>query len=936
MSAVYISAKNLACECMEILIIIVLGLWMNSGWQKTKNRVIVLEEEVSNLRATLNILKKDNSSVIGSPINIVNDPIRKTYIPTVQIPETTIQQPVSEASSPPQGSISGEEKHGIEVSTPPPKPLSQHNRYAYIRPEIIKKDDTNVDDNIDENLEIKTDNVNVQSTLTSEPFLPEWVMRSLTGGRLFVTIGLLILFIGVAMLLKYTAQYVTIPIEMRFIAVALGALGLIWFGHKQIGTRRDYGLYLHGGGLGILFLTVFVAFKSYSLLEPSTAFVLLAIIGAATFASSVKHDTMALAVLAVTGGFLAPILTSTGQGSHIALFSYYLLLNLIIFAIAWLKSWRILNSIGFAFTFIIGLVWGGKYYIPEFYPSVQTFLIAYFLLYVGIGILFASRDKPNISIPIDAASIFGVPLIGFSLQLALTKHFPDGDLFSCLALGAFYGTLSIILRNNVREGWKLLSQIFAWLSVLFFTLAIPFAFDAQTTAPLWSMEGVAMLWMMGRSKQKLYGYAGVLLIALSNIFILKIANTQGLGTTFANGFFVSTIILSVAHLLAAYFLHEKRSSLEDTGSLAKIFSGIGMLWWFGVWGKEIDDWHRLTTIPTSPLVAWLVFYSISALAAMLIHARFAIALFDKLIELVLPAIIVFSIAKILSTTQDYHPLMNYGYIAYITAFATHYFWLWKNHGQTQPWHHILAYITLVLLCGLELGYYTHIFEPTVAGKTSGWLLATILGIVLLLLPQRYRKFPLTVLSEKYQYMAGFPLIALATVLCAASFTSITMLFGHYIPLLNLSDITELLTILAFIAFYRHANVDDEIKNNVATLNGGLVFLFINALMLRFISNNMGLTYLSPAMFDSVIVQTSMTILWTLIAMAAMLTSSKRESRNSWFIGAALLGIVILKLFFIDLANTGTLSRIVSFMGVGGLTMLLGYFSPIPPKKEVEN
>jgi|CXWL01.1.fsa_nt_gi uncharacterized membrane protein len=874
---------------MEILLIIILGLLCSSSIRSAKARIFRLENELSNLKLELKLEKPSTSSIddtIISPLEVQKNSVTKVDEP---IPQPAAQPLYARAETTETPSI-----NAIVVENAPVKPSD------------------------------------TKPTFDSEAFLPEWVMRSLTGGRLFVTLGLLILFIGIAMLLKYTAQYVAIPIEFRFIAVALGALGLIWFGHRQMDSRRDYGLYLHGGGLGILFLTVFVAFKLYSLLEPSASFVLLAIIGAATFASAIKYNTMALAVLAVTGGFFAPILTSTGQGSHIALFSYYLLLNLIIFAIAWKKSWRVLNNIGFAFTFIIGLTWGRKYYVPEFYQSVQAFLIIYFLLYVGIGVLFASRSKPNISVPIDAASIFGVPLIGFTLQLALTKHFPDGHTISCLVLGAFYSISSMVLRYSVRDGWKLLSEIFAWLSILFFTLAVPFAFDAKTTAPLWAMEGVTMLWMLGRTRQKLYGYAGILLIALSNIFVLKIINMQGIGTPFANGFFLDATILAITHFLAAYFLNPKRSTLKDTESLASVFSLIGMIWWFGVGGREI----QYALFSDNLLVAWLVFYALSALAFVMIHRRFSVSLFDKPITLLLPAIIGFSILKILDTRQDYHPLMEYGYIAYSISFAVHYYWLWKNSEQAQPWQHVLAYVTLVLLCGLELGYYTHLFMPTIAGKISGWLLATIIGIMLLLLPQRYRKFPLTVLSNKYQYLAGFPLIVLATVLCVASFTSITILFGHYIPLLNLIDITELLTIFAFIAFYHHANVDDDIKNNVATINGGLLFLFINALMLRFISYNMGITYLSPTMFDSVIVQTSMTILWTLIAMAAMLTSSKRESRNSWFIGAALLGVVILKLFFIDLANTGTLSRIVSFMGVGGLTMLLGYFSPIPPKKEV--
>ena len=880
---------------MEILLLIILAIWGSSSLKRANARISLLENEVYKLKSELKLNR------------VSNPPIDDIKIPPQEVDETPYYK-VFENTNP----IAYK-----EVTQPVSQPLQ-------VSEEIIETPDIDVEPEYDAYKQ-----PDYKTAYASEPILPDWIMRSLTGGRLFVTLGLGILFIGVAMLLKYTAQFMVFPLELRFVSVALGAAGLMVFGHKQINTRRDYGLYLFGGGLGILFLTVFTAFKFYALLSPTLAFMLLGAIGLATFYFAILYNTMALAVLAITGGFFAPILTSTGHGNHITLFSYYLLLNLIIFAIAWKKSWRVLNSIGFAFTFIIGMLWGGKYYFPEFYTSVQAFLIIYFLLYVGIGVLFASRDKPNISVPIDAASIFGVPFIGFGLQLALTRHFQDGHTISCLALGIFYLVSSTVLRNSVRDGWKLLSEIFAWLSVLFFTLAVPFAFDSQTTAPLWAMEGVTMLWMLGRSRQKIYGYAGILLIAVSNIFVLKIINTQGMGTPFANGFFISATILTIAHFLAAYFLNPKHSPLPDTENFANVASLVGMCWWFGVVGGEIQYVISIKNL----LVAWLVFYAVSALASMLIHRRFSVAVFDKPITLLLPAIIVFSAVEILGTKNEYHPLMEYGYVAYAISFAVHYYWLWKNKEQELEWAQVLAYITLTLLYGFELGYYIHMIEP-IFGKSAGWLLGTLLGIVLLVIPDQYRKWPITIICEKYQQNIAIPLIAWATILCLQSFSNITKLYGHYIPLLNLVDMMEILTIICLGIFYKRAKIQKDLKNGLAILISGLTFLLTNALMLRFMAVNLHLPYLSDEMFDSLIVQTALTILWTLMAMATMLISSQKGYRTAWFAGAALLGIVVLKLFFIDLYGVGTISRIVSFMGVGLLTISLGYFSPVPAKKSI--
>jgi uncharacterized membrane protein len=49
----------------------------------------------------------------------------------------------------------------------------------------------------------------------------------------------------------------------------------------------------------------------------------------------------------------------------------------------------------------------------------------------------------------------------------------------------------------------------------------------------------------------------------------------------------------------------------------------------------------------------------------------------------------------------------------------------------------------------------------------------------------------------------------------------------------------------------------------------------------------------------------------------------------WFAGAGLLGCGVAKLFFVDLAGSGSVSRIVSFLAVGGLMLLIGFFAPVP-------
>lgn len=84
------------------------------------------------------------------------------------------------------------------------------------------------------------------------------------------------------------------------------------------------------------------------------------------------------------------------------------------------------------------------------------------------------------------------------------------------------------------------------------------------------------------------------------------------------------------------------------------------------------------------------------------------------------------------------------------------------------------------------------------------------------------------------------------------------------------------------------------------------------------------------------VQAGLSIVWTLMALALMIGGHMRANREIWLGGAALIGVVVIKLFFVELSSRGGMERIVSFIGVGILLLVVGYFAPLPPKHAVKN
>jgi uncharacterized membrane protein len=110
-------------------------------------------------------------------------------------------------------------------------------------------------------------------------------------------------------------------IELRLSGVAIGAIVMLVLGWRLRERAGGYGLVLQGGGIGVLYLVVFGALKIWKLLPAELGFFLLVAVALASAILAVAQDSRSLAVAGVTGGFLAPILASTGGGSHVMLFA---------------------------------------------------------------------------------------------------------------------------------------------------------------------------------------------------------------------------------------------------------------------------------------------------------------------------------------------------------------------------------------------------------------------------------------------------------------------------------------------------------------------------------------------------------------------------------------------------------------------------------------
>ncbi|GHT96020.1 hypothetical protein AGMMS49545_20050 [Betaproteobacteria bacterium] len=443
----------------------------------------------------------------------------------------------------------------------------------------------------------------------AEPALLERAFAWLSGGNAVLRMGVVLLFIGLAFLLRFASEQIHLPVQARYIGVALTALALLFLGWRLRDKRPSYGLILQGTGIAVLYLTVFAAYQLHGLLPSDAARVLLVLVTICSVILAVKQDALSLACAAALGGFAVPILISSHSGEHVKLFSYFALLSTGIAFVAWFKAWRVLNLIGFVSTFGIGIAWGLRAYRPELFASTEPFLLLFFLLYVAIGLLFTRRqllseqDEPDdderhalLSWSVrrtdylDGSLVFGPPLIGFGLQCAVIGHIEFGMAFSALALGLFYLSLAFILRG--RETWRrltLLRESCLALGVVFGTLAIPLALDAQWTSAAWAVEGAGLYWLGLRQSRRLaQGFSVFLMTAASLTYLNGIERGVVGGDALLNAAHAGSLgaaLLGAALLFAHLVLrHDLQRNEAAAGSVKAAllptfaFSGLAFLY----------------------------------------------------------------------------------------------------------------------------------------------------------------------------------------------------------------------------------------------------------------------------------------------------------------------------------------------------------------------
>jgi len=300
--------------------------------------------------------------------------------------------------------------------------------------------------------------------------------------------------------------------------------------------------------------------------------------------------------------------------------------------------------------------------------------------------------------------------------------------------------------------------------------------------------------------------------------------------------------------------------------------------------------------------------------------------------LLLPAM---AIALLMQITRDLHPAADQAWAAWIAGIAALFYIVRRQQRASVALaagaQYVLAVWLATGLLAWELAWQFRLALPQSSWGFAMWGLvpaAALMGLArfgALFEPWRedFARFRANCLGPLAVFSVLWSL--------ASSWNASNSAPWIYLPLFNPVDLVQIATLFALFAWLRADESANEAGGNSAAKFFALLgFVWLNCILLRSIHHWLGVPYEIDDMFNSIVVQSALSIVWTLTALVVMVIATRGLRRPLWLAGAALLAVVVGKLFLLDLANSGTVERIVSFLGVGVLLMIIGYAAPVPP------
>ena len=397
-------------------------------------------------------------------------------------------------------------------------------------------------------------------------------LEEIIGERWLGWVGIAVLLFGAAFALKYAFENRWIGELGRVmigIAAGLGFLAFGWQRHRA--GWKTFSQIFTAGGVTLIYLSIYASYGFYQLLPAAAAFAFLALVVIQTHLLAIAYRAPAIALMGQIGGFLTPVLLSTGRDQYPILFSYIALLDAGAALVCFLRNWSWVASASFVFTQLLFWGWYDTYYHPEKFWAAFGFQLVVFLLFAAADLAPAARGlrlRPE-----NWIRLFANPFVFFAAGYAMIdRDHPAWSGAFALALAAVYAGLAQWAQGARSD--KRVTLALIGVALLFVTLAIPIQLEAEWITLAWAVQGAVLVWISGRLGSEAWRWGGLAIFALAVGKHLTFDTPwvfREAFTPIANSYFLSALALAAALGVGAWLARETARPESIGLALAAVF-----------------------------------------------------------------------------------------------------------------------------------------------------------------------------------------------------------------------------------------------------------------------------------------------------------------------------------------------------------------------------
>ncbi len=391
------------------------------------------------------------------------------------------------------------------------------------------------------------------------------------GGNWLVRIGIFALILGVGFFLQHAFSNNWINHQSQIATGILISCVLIFFGDFFAKRYPIYSFALSGGGVAVLYLTIFIGSTVYEIINsPYISMLMLVLTSAISVRLSFLRSSQTLAVLGLIGALLAPLLIydsqilsevsgitfSEPEDSNLLVY-YLFVISLSVLVISFFKDWRFFRILSILGSYQLLGTWNELYKDNISMINSFSFLTVNFFMHflITIGYFIRKNVIPKIW---EYSTISLNPLIYLLITNNLLKTDNSswlGIIILCIGLLYFIFAYASYIRSHYEIT---LSSMLIGVGLICIFSAIPVQLSGSIVTILFSIQALVLLWLSIRLKSwELQTFSfSIFLVVIFRLLFIDFSNFElGDYQIIFNERFLVFFVVILCLIISSYFYY---------------------------------------------------------------------------------------------------------------------------------------------------------------------------------------------------------------------------------------------------------------------------------------------------------------------------------------------------------------------------------------------